>query len=121
MQEKIWELALNVSSVSDEDEPLLKSLCQSAEEAWTARLRDGISPADCKGAFPCAVAFTAAAHLAAARSNGTVASFSAGSVSVQGRSCAEQCALRDGLRQTAEQLMAPFVSPSAACLRRTPG
>ena len=72
-------------------------------------------------AFPCAVAFTAAADLAAARGGEGVSGFTAGSVSVRIRGAAESCALAESLRRTAERLMAPFAVPDDFCFRGVRG
>lgn len=124
LSEKILALALSISGVNMENNAeceLLKSLCESAETAWTSRLRSDISPETCGGAFLCAVAFTAVAHLAASRSNQNIASFTAGNLSIQTQSSSENAAMKNGLRLSAEELMAPFTTPSDFCFRRTPG
>ena len=74
-----------------------------------------------KRQFPCAVAFTAAADLAAARGGEGVSGFTAGSVSVRIRGAAESCALAESLRRTAERLMAAFAVPDDFCFRGVRG
>ena len=83
------------------------------DHQWTAE--------GCGKAFPCAVAFTAAADLAAARGGEGVSGFTAGSVSVRIRGAAESCALAESLRRTAERLMAPFAVPDDFCFRGVRG
>ena len=80
-----------------------------------------VTAEDCGKAFPCAVAFTAAADLAAARGGEGVSGFTAGSVSVRIRGAAESCALAESLRRTAERLMAPFAVPDDFCFRGVRG
>lgn len=101
------KLAREISGAGEAEEALLELLCGAAEQAWTARLREGVAVEDCGGAFACAAAMTAAAALAAGRSGKAVSGFTAGEVSVRVRdagSCGED------LRQAAERLMAPYAA-----------
>ena len=82
-QETALTLARELSGAGEAEEALLELLCQAAEQQWEKRLRPGMTTEDCGKAFPCAVAFTAAADLAAARGGEGVSGFTAGSVSVQ--------------------------------------
>ena len=117
----ILTLAKVLTAAGEDEEPLLEALCQAAERQWERRLRPGVTAEDCGKAFPCAVAFTAAADLAAARGGEGVSGFTAGSVSVRIRSAAESCALAESLRRTAERLMAPFAAPEDFCFRGVRG
>ena len=65
-QETALTLARELSGAGEAEEALLELLCQAAEQQWEKRLRPGMTTEDCGKAFPCAVAFTAAADLAAA-------------------------------------------------------
>ena len=69
-QETALTLARELSGAGEAEEALLELLCQAAEQQWEKRLRPGMTTEDCGKAFPCAVAFTAAADLAAARASG---------------------------------------------------
>ena len=113
-------LAKAISGASEEQEPLLALLCQTAERQWESRLRQGVTTADCGEAFPCAAAFTAAADLAAGQGGG-VSAFTAGSVSVQVRNAEEERAWAENLRRTGERLMAPFAEPADFSFRRVRG
>lgn len=105
------ELAKAVSGAGEAEQELLELLCAAAEQAWTARLRDGVTAEDCGAAFPCAAAFTAAADLAASQSaGGAVSSFTAGEISVTTRE-SNGGGGSAALRQTAERLMAPYAKP----------
>ena len=66
-QETALTLARELSGAGEAEEALLELLCQAAEQQWEKRLRPGMTTEDCGKAFPCAVAFTAAADLAASR------------------------------------------------------
>ena len=120
-QETALTLARELSGAGEAEEALLELLCQAAEQQWEKRLRPGMTTEDCGEAFPCAVAFTAAADLAAARGGEGVSGFTAGSVSVRIRGAAESCALAESLRRTAERLMAPFAVPDDFCFRGVRG
>ena len=67
MSKTILELAQAISGAGEAEQELLELLCGAAEQAWTKRLRDGLTEEDCGAAFRCAAAFTAAADLAAVR------------------------------------------------------
>ena len=67
-----------------------------------------------------AAAFTAAADMMAG-GGGDVASFTAGQVSVKGRTAAETAALAGSLRQAAEELMAPYTEPGDFAFLGVPG
>ena len=69
-QETALTLARELSGAGEAEEALLELLCQAAEQQWEKRLRPGMTTEDCGKAFPCAVAFTAAADLAAAEHEG---------------------------------------------------
>ena len=116
MQEKILALALAVSGGGEEHRALLETLCAAAETAWRARLRDGVTAEDCPDSFCCAVAFTAAADLAAGQGGG-ISAFTAGVVSVKGCGGAENAARAAALRQTAERLMEPYAEPGGFCVK----
>ena len=76
-QETALTLARELSGAGEAEEALLELLCQAAEQQWEKRLRPGMTTEDCGKAFPCAVAFTAAADLAAARGGEGVSGFTA--------------------------------------------
>ena len=63
-QETALTLARELSGAGEAEEALLELLCQAAEQQWEKWLRPGMTTEDCGKAFPCAVAFTAAADLA---------------------------------------------------------
>ena len=107
MRERILKLALELTGGGEGDRMLLAALCAVAEDAWLARLREGVAAEDCGEALPCAAAFTAAADLAAAE--GGAASFSAGDISVSLGGVQDRARRAESLRQAAEGLMEPFV------------
>lgn len=121
MREEILALARALSGAGEAEEALLEPLCRAARSRWESRLKPGLAPEDCGAAFACAAAFTAAADLAAGRGGGAAGSFTAGSLSVKGRGAAETAALAQGLRRTAEELMAPYARPEGFCFRGVRG
>ncbi len=121
MREEILTLARIVSGAGEEELPLLQTLCEAARRRWEARLKPGVVPEDCGAAFTCAAAFTAAADLAAGRGGGAVSAFTAGDISVKGRGAAETASLVQGLRQTAEGLMAPYAETEDFCFKGVRG
>ena len=120
-QETALTLARELSGAGEAEEALLELLCQAAEQQWEKRLRPGMTTEDCGKAFPCAVAFTAAADLVTGRSGDDVATFKAGDVSVERRDGNDGAALAAALRQTAERLMAPYAVPADFAFRRVRG
>ena len=122
MSKTILELAQAISGAGEAEQELLELLCGAAEQAWTKRLRDGLTEEDCGAAFRCAAAFTAAADLAAVRCGGShVASFTAGEISVKAQDAGESIRTAAELRQAAERLMAPYADAGDVCLRGVRG
>lgn len=107
MRERILELAAAASGAGEADRALLEALCAAAEAMWLGRLREDVTAEDCGEALVCAAAFTAAADLAGG--GGSVASFSAGDVSVKIRDGGERLKTAESLRQSALRLMEPYV------------
>ena len=104
MQEEILTLARTLSGAGEDEEAALALLCCAAEKEWAGRLRAGAPTEECREAFLCAAALTAAAGLAAGRGG---VRFTAGDVSVtetEGGQTAKT------LRDEAERLMAPYVA-----------
>ena len=121
MRERILELALAAAGGGEAERVLLEPLCAAAELAWQGRLRRGVSLGDCGEALACAAAFTAAADLAAGRGGGAVSAFTAGDLSIKGRGAAEAASLAQGLRRTAEALMAPYAETEDFCFKGVRG
>lgn len=104
MREEILTLARTLSGAGEDEETALALLCGAAEKEWTERLREGAKPEECREAFLCAAALTAAAGLTAGRGG---MRFTAGDVSVT-ETEGEQSA--KSLREEAQRLMAPYVT-----------
>ena len=54
MRERILKLALELTGGGEGNRMLLAALCAVAEDAWLARLREGVAAEDCGEALPCA-------------------------------------------------------------------
>ena len=120
MQETILEYAKGMGPVGEEELSLLKDLCGAAEAELAGKLRDGLKPEDCNGAFPLAAAWLARAGLCAGQgAEDTPASWSAGAVSVSG--CASAAERADGLRGQAYRLMAPYLEDESFFFRGVRG
>ena len=70
MLEQIVRLAEAIVQPSEAEQPLLTALCEAAEAELARRLREGLTPEDCGGVFPCAAALLAAAGLPPCRGGG---------------------------------------------------
>jgi len=121
MQERILALAMGIVGADERNQELLKALCIAAETAWMARLREGVAAENCGEAFCCAVAFTAAADFSVGRSCDGVASFTAGEISIKGKTGTEGAAQAAALRKTAERLMEPYAIPEEFCFKGVRG
>ena len=110
------QAALLAGDLDERQTNLLKLLCGASVSSLTARLREGLTPEDCKADF-----IAAASLLALAQMNGVddaqVEEFKAGDLTVkQGskrRDAASQC-----LQRQAELMIAPYLTVEAGLLRR---
>ena len=111
MQESIRAMTRSLCRPSESEEALLGLLCTAAESDWRQRLRQGVTAEDCREAFLCACAFTAAAGLARGRGGGM--SFTAGSVTVRADAAETERTAR-ALQEQAVRLMAPWTEEDFA-------
>ena len=121
MEEQILALARAMTGGEDAEEPLLAALCAGAAKRWRLRLRPGVTAEDSRDGNCCAAAYTAAADLAASRSGDGVESFTAGQVSVRAQTTGETTGAGRALRQTAEELMAPYTEAADFAFRGARG
>ena len=105
---------------ADEDSVLLQALCDAAVEFWRRRLKGAPAEENGKGALRCAAAFTAAADYLGKNCAGGE-SFTVGDVTVKGMTGQTAQALADGLRQSAERLMAPYAVSGTFCFKGVRG
>lgn len=121
--EAIQKLAAGFCGAESETElEQLAGFCSAEAAAWKRRLRENVSAADCGEVFVCAAALCGAAdYLTAQNGVGKAASFSVGTVSIQGRSASDTQKAAQALRQLAEQLMRPFAVPQEFSFRSVRG
>lgn len=120
MQEKILEYAKMLGGAEEGREDLLEALCEAAEAELAGRLRSGMTPAECGGAFPVAAAWLALAGLCAGEcARGEASGWTAGAVSVSGSVPAGERA--GTLRAQALRLMGPYLRDDGFCFRGVRG
>lgn len=102
MTGRIMELAHTLGQVNPDEQELLITLCAAAQRELTGRLREGVVPEDCPGAFVLAGAWLALSGLEVSRSAGQPQSFTAGDVTVHSGGTGDKAKL---LREQAERIM----------------
>ena len=107
LTEQIYAQTLLLTrDLQDGDEAMLEILCRGAEVALTAKLRDGVTPEDCKADFVAAASLYALAALADMDDLNQMEQISAGDLTLRrGSKDAASCCLR----YQAELLMMPYV------------
>ena len=111
-------------TLTQDQEEVLTGLCEEAAVGWRGRLREGLTPEDCRGAFVTACAWTALAGLAPALEAGAPAprSFTAGDLSVSmGGSSGDWNRAVYRLKDRAEELMAGYTRDDAFFFREVAG
>ena len=107
LTEQIFAHALVLAGeLEPRQEALLKVLCRSAENALSMRLRQGLTPEDCKADFIAAASLFALSTLSVADENSAVEMVQAGDMSIRrrGGDAASNC-----LRNQAELMIAPYL------------
>lgn len=102
-QQVFAQAVLLAGQLDEQQSDLLRVLCQAAAASLTARLRDGITPEDCKAEFIAAASLYA---LAALNEAGAVEEFRAGDLTLKrsGTDTASRC-----LQRQADQIVAPLM------------
>ena len=105
--EQIYAQALVLTQDStDMNLPLLEVFCRSAETALRGKLRDGITPEDCKADFIAAASLLALAALSEADETAQMDQISAGDITFRrGSTDSAACCLR----YQAEVVMTPYL------------
>lgn len=101
------QAALLAGQLEDEQQEILKTLCDATTASLTARLRDGLTPDDCKADFIAAASLFALGSLNAVKDSGRLEQFSAGDLTVRrsgGSDAASRC-----LHNQAELMIAPYL------------
>ena len=104
MTEQVMELVQALGGVGQNEETL-RTLCAAACRTLDRRLRDGLTPEDCKGAYPLAAAWLALAWLRGSQGMDGVTALSAGDISVK----REGSGGSEKLVRQALALMAPYL------------
>ena len=117
MTEQILELVQALGSVG-QDEDTLRILCAAACRTLDRRLRDGLAPEDCQGAYPLAAAWIVMDWLRDCRGLEGVTALSAGDISVR-----REAGGGDGskLARKAMELMSPFCKNQGFAFRGVEG
>lgn len=106
MTETVIALAQAMGSVDKSQLDLLGSMAEVAVKSLTARLRDGVTEADCGQAFPVAAAWIALAGLSICSARDDISAFTAGDLSIKSEGGYAKAGY---LRREAERLMAPYL------------
>ncbi len=100
------QAALLAGGLEAEQEALLRLLCRGTASALAVRLRDGLTPEDCKADFIAAASLLALASMAGAGERDGFQEMKAGDVTLrrQNHDAASNC-----LRSQAELMIAPYL------------
>ena len=109
LSEQVYAQALLLAGDLEEQQAkLLEVLCSAATSSLTVRLREGITPEDCKADFIAAASLYALASLNDAEETVQVEEFRAGDLTVRqsksGRDAASNC-----LQRQADMLILPYL------------
>ena len=107
LQDQVYaQAALLAGELEDTEADMLKVLCRSAAASLSARLREGLTPEDCKVDFIASASLLALAALNECGSRGKLEQISAGDLTVRSRGAdaASRC-----LRNQAELIMGPYL------------
>ena len=117
MTQQVLKLAQALGGAG-QDEELLHTLCAAACRTLDRRLRDGLGPEDCQGAYPLAAAWIVMDWLRGSRGLEGVTALSAGDISLR-----REAGDGDGARlsQRAFQLMAPYFKDEGLVFRGVEG
>ena len=114
LKEQVFAQAAALAGELDAQQgDMLNALCAASAASLAARLREGITPEDCRADFVAAASLFALAALNEAAGLGGIEEFKAGDLTVKrsGADAASRC-----LHSQARQLMAPYLKDSFAFL-----
>ena len=102
------QAVLLAGQLNEQQNQLLQVLCNGATSSLEARLRDGITPEDCKADFVAAASLYALASLGSVEETVNVEEFKAGDLTVRqsksGRDAASNC-----LQRQADMMILPYL------------
>lgn len=117
MTQQVLKLAQALGGAG-QDEELLHTLCAAACRTLDRRLRDGLGPEDCQGAYPLAAAWIVMDWLRSGRGLEGITALSAGDISVRREAGSGGGA---ALIERALALMAPFCRDEGFVFRGVSG
>ena len=105
-QQVYTQAVLLAGELTEHQMAVLEALCTAGTAALTARLRDGLTPADCRADFVAAASLMALAALDELDEDRNVEQITAGDLTIRkgSRAAATNC-----LRTQAELMMAPYM------------
>ena len=108
-QQVYTQAVLLAGDLTEHQLVMLEALCTAGTAALTAKLRDGLTPADCRADFVAAASLMALAALDELDEERNVEQITAGDLTIRrgSRAAAVNC-----LRTQAELMMAPYVRDS---------
>lgn len=115
MTQQVLKLAQALGGAG-QDEELLHTLCAAACRTLDRRLRDGLGPEDCQGAYPLAAAWIVMDWLRGSRGLEGVTALSAGDISVR-----REAGGGGTLARKALELMGPFLKDEGFVFRGVEG
>lgn len=105
------QAALLAGELDGHHQALLRVLCQGAVAVLGSRLREGLTPEDCKADFVAAASLYALSSLNSAEDTGKVEEFKAGDLTVKQGAASLDAASRC-LERQAEQIIRPYLKDS---------
>ena len=118
MTEQVMELVQALGGAG-QDETLLETVCAAACRTLDQKLKDGLAPEDCQGAYPLAAAWLAMDWLRSGRGLEGVTALSAGDISVRREASGGDGSSR--LTQKAMELMGPYLKSDGFVFRGVSG
>ena len=109
LKDQVYAQALLLAGdLEQRQSQLLQILCNGAASSLMSRLRDGITPEDCRAEFVAAASLYALASLGEAQETASVEEFQAGDLTVrqtrEGRDAASNC-----LQRQADLMIQPYL------------
>ena len=105
-QQVYTQAVVLAGELSEHQLAVLEALCTAGTAALTARLRDGLTPADCRADFVAAASLMALAALDELDEDRRVEQITAGDLTIRKRS---RTAAANCLQTQAELMMAPYM------------
>ena len=118
MTEQVMELVQALGGAG-QDEEMLRTVCAAACRTLDQKLKDGLTPEDCQGAYPLAAAWLVMDWLRESQGLEGVTALSAGDISVRREAGGGDGSSR--LTQKAMELMGPYLKSGGFVFRGVSG